>query len=38
VGRKVEFNSYDLGFTNSEEFLAHYARVQHHSISGPSRI
>jgi hypothetical protein len=26
-GRTVEFNSYDLGFTNAEEFIAHYSSV-----------
>lgn len=25
--RRVEFNSYDLGFTNAEEFSAHYKRI-----------
>jgi predicted O-methyltransferase YrrM len=27
TGRAVEFNSYDLGFTNAAEFVAHYKRV-----------
>lgn len=32
TGHAVEFNSYDLGFTNSEEFIAHYKNV-HDTIS-----
>jgi hypothetical protein len=27
AGVAVEFNSYDLGFTNAEEFIAHFKRV-----------
>jgi hypothetical protein len=26
-GRAVEFNSYDLGFTSADEFVAHYKRL-----------
>lgn len=27
AGRKVEFNSYDLGFTDAEQFVAHYKKL-----------
>ncbi len=31
----VEFNSYDLGFANAQEFVAHYERVQ---VTSSSRV